>query len=350
MDIWRWVGQVGYDLRDAGHHRLAEIIDDLPPAVCYGRHEAAEAMVPEGLALARGLDLPWVEVFLRHWLAQSRLAHRRDVSSGLAEVIDLLDFAHQESARECPQSICVTQDVCIAYGALDGPGYGEERLAAAVEAMARIDVSWPCFGCISSEQASALLDLDRFAEAEAFCRAQIATAAKAGQSRPGEVTICLAEALLAQGEYEEMLALVRRRQEFSQTTSIKQRRQILECIALAKLGRLEQALKENPKPTRLDPSQYAYWSRLQLALCERRAELNTPALDQTLDRYRSELESNGALFDQAEISAAAAKLAWMRQDHARVARYLAIVDDLLPRLKRPKRIIELADELRKMMS
>jgi hypothetical protein len=161
MDIWRWVGQVGYDLRDAGHHRLAEIIDDLPPAVCYGRHEAAEAMVPEGLALARGLDLPWVEVFLRHWLAQSRLAHRRDVSSGLAEVIDLLDFAHQESARECPQSICVTQDVCIAYGALDGPGYGEERLAAAVEAMARIDVSWPCFGCISSEQASALLDLDQ---------------------------------------------------------------------------------------------------------------------------------------------------------------------------------------------
>src|SRR5512134_1999572 len=102
MDIWSWVREAERELRESGQVRLADIIDQLPTLVIESEHEQVEALVPEGVALARAIDHPWVEVFLRHWLAQSRIFYRNDVTHGMDELVRLLDFAHGERTASCP--------------------------------------------------------------------------------------------------------------------------------------------------------------------------------------------------------------------------------------------------------
>src|SRR5215470_6884973 len=107
MDIWAWLRDAESDLRKSGHARLADLVDELPTACCDGNHERVESMVPEALALARAVKHPWLEVFLRHWLLQSRVLHRHDVSRDtLTQAVSLLELSSRPEARECPQSVC----------------------------------------------------------------------------------------------------------------------------------------------------------------------------------------------------------------------------------------------------
>src|SRR5262245_32293158 len=156
MDVWSWVFPAQRELERNGHHRLAAIMSRVATATVDGRAHEVEAIVAEGLALARAADAPWIEVFLRHWRLQSRLFHQPDAGYGLGEAVDLLEFAHGPRTEGCPQSVCATQDLAHAYATLDGPGYAEECLAACDETLARIDRSWPCWSCIGGERCSAL--------------------------------------------------------------------------------------------------------------------------------------------------------------------------------------------------
>ncbi|MBT6277609.1 MAG: hypothetical protein HOI95_26175, partial [Chromatiales bacterium] len=96
MNIWEWVRELKYDLRDAGQHRLLTLLDTIPTLVVDNEHARAEALFPEALAMVRELDLPWAEVFVRHWALQSRVRSRSEVKHNLSEAVDLLDFSHQE--------------------------------------------------------------------------------------------------------------------------------------------------------------------------------------------------------------------------------------------------------------
>ena len=154
MDIWAWVQSKKRALRAAGHVRLATIMTRLPTLVCDMKHEQAESLVPEGLVLARQLDEPWIEIFLRHWLMQSRVLDRRQGRANLEECVELLELAHRDNNRECPQSVCVVQDFANCYGIADGPGYADDRLRVSAETLARIDPTWPCFRCISDGRLS----------------------------------------------------------------------------------------------------------------------------------------------------------------------------------------------------
>ena len=46
-----------------------------------------------------------------------------------------IEFANRDETRECPQSVCVTQDLAGCYAKLDGPGYAQERLDVARETL-----------------------------------------------------------------------------------------------------------------------------------------------------------------------------------------------------------------------
>ena len=259
MNIWHWVQSSEYELRAAGHERLAELIEALPNTVTSGRHVEVLAMSEEALSMARSLKLTWIEVFIRHWRAQSQILLHHDVSQGLPEVVSLLEFAHRPENIECPQSVCVTQDICVAYAKIDGPGYAAERLAAATETLARINVNWPCFGCISSEKADALNDVGQYQQAEQFCAQQRKELAKAGK-RSYAVESAHSHSLRMQGQYEKaLLKIAKAPDAVSGTTSMfgwhQQRSELL-----ALLGRWDAALAEHQAIENLVPSGYARWA------------------------------------------------------------------------------------------
>jgi tetratricopeptide (TPR) repeat protein len=175
MDIWKWVVDLDQELIHQGHYRLAYLIRLIPHHTVEENHTELDAIVPEALALARAIKNTWLEVFIRHWHLQSRAAHRYEVTEMLPEAVNLLEFSHRQETRDCPQSVCVVQDIDICYGLADGPGYVEERLAVAKETLAKIDASWACFTCISGEYASALLDDEQVEETLAFLEQQAQT-------------------------------------------------------------------------------------------------------------------------------------------------------------------------------
>jgi tetratricopeptide (TPR) repeat protein len=334
MEIWSWLDAVKRELREAEQFRLVEIIDRLPHVVCENRHEEVEAMVPEGLALARDLAQPWLEVFLRHWLAQSRILRRCDVNHGMSEIISLLEFAHREETRDCPQSVCVTQDVCCAYDVLDGPGYAQERLAASSETLERIDPSWACFHCISTERAEALIDLGRYEEAQEFCKRQLSLIAKKGSGYLHGLNSTLAEALSAQNEYEAALKVLKKPPEWFAGSPARNKWCQQKCEILGLLGRWQEALENHQKLEQLSPSGYRRWARCEELLCQQFPDRYTQEVAATLQRCFDTLKANGALFGSVEIGLIAAQMARQSGELERLQRYRTELHVLFPQLRK----------------
>lgn len=167
-DIWAWVHETHRELIEAGHPRLADAVSEISGHAVNGRPDEVDAMYPEALATARALDLPWVEVFLRHWRLQSLVNERQQGEKALPEATALLEFAHREETKDCPQSVCVVQDFCIAHARIDGPGYVDERIAILDETLARIEPARNCFDCLTREYSYALNDDGRTEEALAY--------------------------------------------------------------------------------------------------------------------------------------------------------------------------------------
>lgn len=340
MNLWQWVYETESALREEGHTRLADIIDGVPGLVLDGNHEQAEALVEEGLALVRELDHAWLEVFLRHWLAQSRILHRHDVTRGMSEVIALLDFSHEERTRGCPQSVCVVQDVCSAYGVLDGPGYAAERLAVSAEAMGRIDPTWQCFECIATEHAEALIDSERFADAEQYCKGILEQSKSLWQMR------CrLADALSRQGRHDEALVVLARQPPRDDRYNMIPYR-LHKTRELAACGRVKDALALRVSLEEIDAGEYVLWTRATAALVERKAVPNDAALGTTLRSLFTTLRTNGALYHQANLACMAASFAVKRGARTVVALWIKDIEALIPRLRDPTRVNAQLEHLR----
>ncbi|HAP78225.1 MAG TPA: hypothetical protein DCR14_19350 [Acidimicrobiaceae bacterium] len=160
MNIWAWYERALSDMTAAGQGELARKFRQFSNDVFEHRHEAADAAYPELLAAANAAGNPWLEVWTRHWYLQS-LSIRHETRRQLHLAVETLELAHRPATEQCPQSVCVVQDMCLAYRAADGPGYAPERLAVAEEALGRIDPSWSCFACINVERFAALRDAGR---------------------------------------------------------------------------------------------------------------------------------------------------------------------------------------------
>ena len=122
MDIWAWVNSLYDELMEAGQERTADLLFRIPHLVANNEIAEAEALMPEALAAARSLENPWMEIFFRHWNMNLRCGRLAEGEVLLPEAVSLLEFAHREGNRECPQSVCVTDDIASCYANVDGPG------------------------------------------------------------------------------------------------------------------------------------------------------------------------------------------------------------------------------------
>lgn len=340
MNIWAWVYDKQEQLRERGHHRLATIMDDLPTAVCDMRHEQAEAMVPEGLALAKDLEEPWVEIFLRHWLMQSRVLHRYQGRDNLEGCVSLLEFSHRPGNRECPQSMCVVQDFANCYGVTDGPGYATERLSVTDEALGRIDPSWPCFECISLEKAGALQDDGRLEDAVAFIDAQLEAATAADVVRSHDKMFkTKAHCLVQLGRGEEALSLLEQAPPSRASGESGQvGYEIAMAEALCAVGRVDEAARRLPPRDAIDDSDGRDWLDVAEQLVRAGALDNDVALGKQAATVVHAFEHNGALWSTAETALIAARLAAGRGRRVQAEVLLELAGDVREALKAPERL------------
>jgi tetratricopeptide (TPR) repeat protein len=338
MDIWRWVNELQDELVDNGRARLAELIDAIPNAVVNHHHVELDAAVPEALALAREAKNPWLEVFIRHWNLQSRVLHRHEVSAFLPEAVRLIEFASREETRECPQSVCVTQDLAGCYTKLDGPGYAQERLDVAHETLSRIDARWPCFTCISSEVALALVDRGETDEALAFLDRQAAELDSVGRGAQAKhLSSARIEAYFAQQRFEDALQLARREKARSSDENDRESHGLDCASALAQLGRNEEALDELLPFERVLPthSLYARWSEAVHALAIAGAIPNDHRLDGQLFELAESLRENGVARTYLELQHRRASLALARKRLETAEECARSIRAGLPRLRAP---------------
>jgi tetratricopeptide (TPR) repeat protein len=338
MDIWKWVQEAEAEARRTGNTRLAELIDRLPTVVTEDAHAQVDALFPEALVLARQAKSPWLEVFFRHWNLQSRIFHRSEPGEWLSESISLLEFAHREDTRECPQSVCVTQDVAGCYGRADGPGWASERRAVVSETLARIDPTWPCFTCLSTEYFLGLMDEERFEEALAWLEKQDAALVAAGQAHKRRYLLSeRADVLLALGRLPEALAVAEEAEAQSTSDHNRVEGRILRARVLARLGRTDEALEALPSLSvvRSTPSHYESWADALVQLMKAGAVHNDANLERTLLELGGRLASTGAIRRAFRLEVQRAEAALERGQPRSALHACARLEALLPRLRKP---------------
>ena len=349
MDLWAWVNDTERRLRKEGHTRLADLIDRLPTEVCNDRHDRVDAIVPEALALAKSHELPWLEVFLRHWWLQSRVLHRMD-GNALGDAVRLVELAHRDETRACPQGICSVQDLASCYGFVDGPGYCEERLEVARETLGRIDASWPCFTCISSEYASALRDRGDSAESLAFIDRQIGTLTERGQRKAiYDFPRDRIEVLIDLGRYDDALAFVEDlakngRRDAHHALS----RRVDRARILARLGRGEEALASLPPVDEVRPTPifYALWADAAEQLVKSGLAPNDGALGRVLQGFVDRLEKQGVGRKTLELADLHGHLALARGAPHVARRALAAMERASKLLHKPLDALDRIGKLR----
>ena len=283
MDNYAWVSELAEKLHEQGQERLAHLIHDIPTQKFEGNHALVEALVPEALAASRSLEIPWLDVYFKHWLCASRIErHQGEVL--LSEVVSAYESAHQDKTQGCPQSVCVTQDLVGTYANVDGPGWAQERIAACDETLARIDPSWSCHGCISVERATAMADAGQPREALLYLRSQREEQLRAGEEASSFFVLTELEQCLTLNEPQAALKLLDDSEEKSDEDdeSEQMSRQLLRCRALAMAGQIDEAVKLLPDFDEVQVEKYLLWTRAAVALARANPEHDTRVLGRGL--------------------------------------------------------------------
>lgn len=308
MNIWSWVHETTRSLqgeKTPEAKRLATLMREVPGYVTDDDHAKLDAAIPEALALAKAAKLPWVELFFRHWDLQSRVLKRFEGEKALGDAVALVDFAHSEAAHGCPQAVCTVQDLGVAYGIVDGPGFAEERRAVAGETLARIDATWPCFVCITGEYAAALVDGGDPRGAIAFLDGQEAKLAAAGTRGGTNLWGDRMQAHLDLGEPELALEALDRRPDDGDDTT---RYMLARARVFAELGRWADAEAALPPLAKIiaTPAYYERWAETMSLFVAGGVAPNDAHLGQLLEEFGATLEAHGAFrtaFHTTEIHA-----------------------------------------------
>lgn len=338
MDIWAWVSTLQNDLREAGQGRVADLIDSIPDDTFNSRPERVLAALPEAIAAARALKNPWLEVFFRHWGLNNRLSNLAEGEVALPEAVSLIEFAHREGHLDCPQSVCVTQDIAICYGNIDGPGWAPDILAVCEETLARINPSWPCFCCISREYASALLEAERPTEAVEFLARQAEALRNEGDTLDPAYQALQARAFWMAGDPDRALALLAEvdRQDEEEGGSDPERwhlRAILRATIQVERGELEAAANNLPAWSDLTPGAYANWAVAACALASAEPQRNVWQLGRQLHLSLAHFSRVGAHHDAVTVAVRHAELALDRGATWTARRALAIAQAHLLKLR-----------------
>ena len=346
MDIWAWFTAYRTELAKAGERRLASDLRRLPHLVVNNRHDEVDRLVPTLLAVARNRRHRWLEIFVRHWSLQSRVLKRYEVDGQLPEAVALLDFANQEDTKSCPQSICVVQDLAQCYAQTDGPGYAAERLEVSAETLERIDPTWPCFRCISSEYAGALLDQGRYEETLDYCQQQ--SERMPPDERNHAYRHCRVEAMMVLGRVEEALAFNQQAHNALAGEGWVLNQRIDTSRLLSELGRFDEALEALPKYEAIADTSSCFvdWTDAALRLARAGAVDNDWSLDLKLLAFASKLERNGAVRKAVRLNQLRGEAALERRRPWIARHALEAMQRVAARLERPldapERVAELS--------
>ena len=335
MNIWQWVDDVEQAALKRGDYRLAELIDSLPGYVVDDQYDKVDAMVSEGIHLARQLNHQWLEIFFRHWHLQSRVLYRQQVKACLPEAIRLVDFCYQEETQDCPQSICAIQNLARCYEGIDHLAYAQDRLAVAEQTLTKINPRWPCFACIGSEYTSALIDRGKPELALAWID-QARQQARAANAEEYQRLLLSSkvDALLAMEDWQQALDCVQANKNPDGGDSFIRDQKNNLAIIFTALERYDEALV-----TRLDFAEIkagvAYfdkWSWGTYLLVKAGQLDNSEEIDRQFESMASTMVAQGVLRRAIEISHRQAELALLREDaisvQACIARIQSLVADL----------------------
>ena len=336
MNIWQWVMKLQDDLTEAGQAHNAELIERLTNDVCDLEVARAEALLPEAKALCRTLDNPWLEVFVRHWEMRNRLGNRGEGDMALADATALFEFAHRPDTIQCPQSVCVTQDLSACYANIDGPGWVEERIAVCDETLARITPKWGCFQCLSTEKAEALRDAGRFDDALAYLQAQMQLSEDAGEEVNAGMLEIRNKLLIELGRFDEALqhiAAEEARTEGPEWRNIAQPRDVIKAHALAAMGRDEEAFACLPDPHELHPAELLRWAKAAAPLLQRHPDENSWQLGRRLQQGLDHFAAVGAHRHVVDMAAVCIPLALQRDAQWSARRMLQLARQHQARLR-----------------
>ena len=348
MDIWAWVHDLSRDLRAAGHGRAAELIWRIPDEMY--QMARVTAALPEAVAAARSLNNPWLEVYFRHWGLQSRAWGTKDGETALGETVALFEFAHRPETMDCPQSVCVTQDLTLCYANIDAPGTAAARLEVLRETLDRITPEWPCYTCLTVEYGTALVDDGRPEEALGFLTGQSAALGAVGEKIRWDIPFTAAQALRDLGRFDEALTSLDqadRTEGESSTKKYQQDRNILRAGILARRGRLEEAADLLPDFDALMPHSRPPWSAVAADLATAEPARNTWHLAAQLQTCLDHAVKTGAHHDAVQIGLRQASLALARGVRWIAAEALDIVATHLTKLKKPESPAQAAAALRR---
>lgn len=350
MEIWNWVEKLQDDLGEAGQPQNAQLLTRLTDHICDLQIERAEALLPEARALGKTLANPWLEVFVGHWEMRNRVGNLCEGERALSDAVTLFERAHRADAVECPQSVCVTQDLAACYANIDGPGWVEERIEVCEETLGRIDPSWSCYQCLSCEKADALLDDGRGEAALHYLEEQSQTILAHGAQIYDGVPDMRISILLSLGRAEEALALIEQREreaarEGAEWANCSQPRRLQKARALALLHRDDEALEAFLPWREVAPRYRMHWLRAVVVLVSRTPERNTwdlgSRLQVMLDHY-AQVGAHRILIDAAEMAIA---LALQRGAVWTARRHLALARAHVPKLRQDRGATQLLDRL-----
>ncbi|SDX47046.1 tetratricopeptide repeat protein [Lysobacter enzymogenes] len=316
MDIFQWIEDLSDELNEAGQYRLVELINRIPNELHENHPERVEAMLPEALAAARALQHPWLEVFFRHWGLQNRMRNLAEGEKALPEAVALLEFAHRDQTQQCPQSVCVTQDIAICYGNVDGPGWVPERLAVSEETLARIEPSRNCYDCISREYALALMDDERAAEAVDYLQRQAQNMRRDGAEPGVAYRETQAAALFRAGRLEQALAelaAIDAEDMLDDDDGDRLSRRTFRALILARMQRIDEAWEALPEYGPLIvPLLYPRWSEAIALIAQARPEHNHWRLGRLLMSMAAHMDQVGAHRRCIELALRHGELALLR--------------------------------------
>lgn len=352
MDIWKWVVDLERDLYNQGHVNIARMLYDLPSYAVHGQYQKFETYYPEILAFAREHNHTWLEVFLRHWNLQCHVLNRHQARKYLRECISLLEFSHRDENRNCPQSICTVQDLCICYGKVDGTGYAQARIDVLHETIDRIDPSWPCFACLTGELTFALYDSEQKQQAYDMLQEHIIKAKEMGNHIERSVSTLTAVLYAGYGigRYDETLSYANSIQ--PELPHQQRTKQLI--VTLCYLAKQDYAAAQQNFPIFQDiqeyPPVYQLWAITIEKMVEKNLLENTQALGLELKKLVKTSLDNGCLRDTIDIAVIFAHLAIQRKAYTHASLIIPDIEQAIEELEQKLDAPEKLNEIKTLLS
>ncbi|MFC0180927.1 hypothetical protein [Thorsellia kenyensis] len=334
MSMWQWAEDLNEKLHQEGNHRLANLIYQIPNDYWDGNYKRLDATIEEAILGAKSINNPWLEVYFRHFSLRHKVGSSREGEKAMTEVITLMELAHRDEAKDCPHSVCATQDLVNCYENIDNIGYANDRIVVIDETLSRITKDISCWYCLTLEKVDALCDLNQYEQAYETVTERTEkereNIALSWHSR--EIRI-----LLHLNRIDEAVVLFeqyKKREGSSDTQSAQYTTQLLEASLLNKQGKYEEAFAILPPFSELEPAKYlsylsAYYNSIKdLEISNK--DWHIAGIADTIINYFKDAGSYAAVFDAAEIQF---ELALKRRSKFLAQKSLDSIEEVIPKLK-----------------